>query len=325
MTSEKRMTSSLSTTPVDYADNYYDNYEAEELGAYAWDSPHWRNFFTGVADRIVGLLEPATALDVGCAKGLLVQALVSRGVDAYGRDISEYAVESAHPEVRDRLSVVSATEPIDRRYDLITCVEVLEHLSAEDAQTAIDVMCSATDVILFSSTPADFDEATHVNVHPTAQWAAWFAERGFYRRTDADATFLATWAVLFERADLSKRTIVERYESQFAPVNLEVIEKRRALLEAERRLAEALAAGGTNAVDDARLLERHSELTAIDHVVGLEATVARLEYDLKAARARVRRLRNQLGERNAQLSALRASRTWKIGRMITRPLGRLKG
>ncbi|MGY2874211.1 SAM-dependent methyltransferase [Marmoricola sp. URHA0025 HA25] len=325
MTSEKRVTSSLSTAPVDYADNYYNHYDVEELGAYGWDTPHWRNFFTAVADRIVGLLDPSTSLDVGCAKGLLVQALVSRGVDAHGRDISEYAVDSAHPDVRDRLTVTSATEPIEGRYDLITCVEVLEHLSPEDAQKAIDVMCAATDTILFSSTPADFDESTHVNVHPTPQWAAWFAERGFYRRVDADVTFLATWAVLFERADLTKRTIVERYESQFAPLNAEVIEKRRALLEAERQLTEAVAVGGAAATDDAGLLARHAELTAIDHVVGLEATAARLEYDLKAIRVRVRRLRKQLAERDAEIAALRGSRTMRIGRMFTRPLGRLKG
>lgn len=325
MTSEKRVTSSLSTTPVDYADTYYDNYDAEELGAYAWDSLHWRTFFTSVADRIVGLLAPSTSLDVGCAKGLLVQALATRGVDSRGRDISEYAVQNAHPDVRDRLSVASATEPIEGHFDLITCVEVLEHLSAEDAQRAMDVMCAATDRILFSSTPADFDESTHVNVHPTAQWAAWFAERGFYRRTDADVTFLATWAVLFERADLTKRTIVERYETQFAPLNAEVIEKRRALLDTQRRLSEIQSARGNVTPDDAGLLARHSELTALDHVLGLEATAARQGYELKAARARLKRLRERLEERDSEIAAMRGSRTWRIGRIFTSPLGRLKG
>src|SRR3954462_11620641 len=128
MTSENPVTSSLYTAPLDYADGYYDHYHADDEGAYGWETPHWRDFFTAVADRIVGLLDPSTSLDVGCAKGMLVQALASRGVDAHGRDISGYAVESAPPDVRARLTVTSATEPIEGRYDLITCVEVLEHL-----------------------------------------------------------------------------------------------------------------------------------------------------------------------------------------------------
>jgi 2-polyprenyl-3-methyl-5-hydroxy-6-metoxy-1,4-benzoquinol methylase len=325
MTSDKRVMSSLSTTSVDYADSYYEHYDAKELGPYSWESLHWRTFFGAVADRIVGLLEPKLTMDVGCAKGLLVQALAERGVDSYGRDISESAVESAHPDVRHRLSVASATEPIEGRYDLITCVEVLEHLSAEDAQIAIDVMCSATDRILFSSTPGDFDEATHVNVHPTAQWAAWFAERGFYRRTDSDVTFLATWAVLFERAELSKRSIVERYETQLAPMNTEIVEKRRALLETERQLSEAQAQRDSGGVDDAAILARHADLVAVDNVIGLEATVARLQDDLRNSRRRVQRLRDKVEDLSDELAATRSSRTWKVGRMITRPLGRLRG
>jgi hypothetical protein len=325
MTAEKRMTTSLPTAPADYTGAYYNHYDAPELGAYGWDTPHWRNFFVAVADRIVGMFAPATTLDVGCAKGLLVQALATRGVDSSGRDISEYAIANAHPDVRGRLSVASATEPIDGTYDLISCIEVLEHLSAEDAQTAIDLMCGATDRILFSSTPGDFDESTHVNVHPTAQWAAWFAERGFYRRPDADVTFLASWAVLFERADLTKRMIVERYERQFAPLNAEVIDKRRALLDAERVLSETVVDRGLVDTNDSALLARHAELVAVDNVIGLEATVARLEYDLRTARTRVKRLRERIEDANGELAALRSSRTWKVGRFFTRPLGRLKG
>lgn len=325
MTAENPALPDLSTASADYDGSYYNDAHLGALGDYSWESDHWRTFFTGVAERIVGLVEPRTVLDVGCAKGMLVQALASLGVDSHGSDISEFAVESAHADVKNRLAVASATEPITEHYDLITCIEVLEHMSASDAQRAIDNMCAATDRILFSSTPSDFAESTHVNVHPTAQWAAWFAERGFYRRTDTDASFLTTWAILFERADLTKRSIVERYESQFAPLNAEVIEKRRALLEANREASRTAAGRESVDIDDAALLARHADLVAIDHVIGLEATVARLEYDLRTARMRVRRLRDRVEDTSRELAELRSSRSWKVGRMLTRPLGRLRG
>lgn len=326
MTAEKPAVSDVATTSADYGGSYYNDAHLGGLGEYSWDSDHWRSFFTGVAKRIVGLVEPRTVLDIGCAKGLLVQALASLGVDAHGSDISEFAIASAHPDVAHRLTVASATESIEGRYDLITCVEVLEHMSPGDAQKAIDAMCEATDRILFSSTPADFHESTHVNVQPTAQWAAWFAERGFYRRTDADTSFLTAWAILFERDDPSRRTLVERYETKLSPMDLEVNEKRQALLEASRALAELQEHQGARVVDfeDQALLARHSELTAIDHVLGMEATVARLQHDLKTSRERIKRLRARIEERDREVAAMRKSRTWKVGRMITGPLGRFK-
>jgi hypothetical protein len=316
--------SDMSTTSSDFGESYFNDGHLGTSEDYSWESEHWRTFFSGVAERIVGLLAPATAWDVGCAKGLLVQALAERGVDSRGSDISEYAVKGAHPDVVDRLTVHSATEPIPGRYDLVTCVEVLEHMAPEDAQRAIDVMCDATDRILFSSTPNDFGEATHVNVHPTAQWAAWFAERGFYRDVDADVTFLAPWAVLFERVELPARSIVERYERLLAPVRDEVVEKRKALLDAQRRLADATVAPRTVEARDRSVQERHAALVARDHVIGLEAQVATLQFELRRVRDRLRRTRENLKKRNEELAALRASRTWRAGRILVAPLSKFK-
>jgi SAM-dependent methyltransferase len=323
MTADNRALGDLSTTPVDYDGSYYDS---GHLGAgdYGWDSDHWRSFFTGVAERIVGLVAPKNAYDVGCAKGLLVQALAELGVDARGSDISEYAIESAHPDVAGRLSLASAADPIDGRYDLVTCIEVLEHMAPDEAQKAIDSMCAATDTILFSSTPADFHESTHVNVHPTAQWAAWFAERGFFRRTDADTTFVTPWAILFERADLSMRSVVSRYEEKFAPLHAEVIEKRRALLEANRTISELKRVSREVASNDESILSRHAALIARDNVIGLEAQIGTLQNQLARARQRLVAARERLKQRNEELDALRRSRSYRVGRTLLKPASWLK-
>lgn len=317
--------SSAGTTSADYSSAYYDSYHSPGLhnASYDWDTPHWRTFFTGVAARLVAVTSPATSLDIGCAKGMLVQALAEQGVDSEGFDISEDAIAGAHEDVRHRLRVASATEPLTKRYDVISCVEVLEHLSPSDAQQAIDVICAATDLVLFSSSPADFEEPTHVNTRPTAQWVAWFAERGFFRRVDVDPTFLAPWAVVFERADLPARTIVERYESLYDPVRRELHVKKDALLETQRRLTQAIGAREVELDDDA-ILARHAELTARDNVMGLEARVATLQRQLHDSRDRVARLRERLRGATDEVAALRGSRTWRLGRMMTAPARRLR-
>ena len=225
------------TRSEDYSGTYYDHAHLGGYDNYSWDNEEWRRFFLSLAERIVGIANPRTVLDVGCARGLFVQALAARGVDASGIDISEHAVASAHADVRDRLRVASATEPLGGPYDLVSCIEVLEHLSPVDAQLAIDAITGAADLVLFSSSPGDHDEATHINTRPTAQWAAWFAERGFYRRTDVDLSFLSPWAVLFERDELTLHTLTQRYEHQLVALTTELVQKRQALLDSHRRIS----------------------------------------------------------------------------------------
>jgi len=175
---------SVGTEAEDYNATYYRSHLGTDE-PYEWASPHWRTFFTMVAERIRAVTNPSSVLDVGCARGLLVQAFCEQGIDAYGFDVSQHAIETAHPDVVSRLSVGSAEE-IAGSWDLITCIEVLEHMEPTAADRAIDSMCAASDRVLLSSTPFDFSEPTHINVREPAAWAASFAERGFFRRTDVD-------------------------------------------------------------------------------------------------------------------------------------------
>lgn len=330
--SETTTTSPGGTTAADYSENYYrHNCGSEEL--YSWSSPGWRAFFTGVAARVIATTGPAeSVLDVGCAKGLLVQGFVVAGsTGAEGFDLSDTAIGEADPEVRDRVRVASSTVPYGRRYDLITCVEVLEHLSPPDAATTIDNICAATDRVVLSSTPGDFDEPTHVNVHPVADWAAEFASRGFFRRTDIDLAFLSPWAVYFERAPLRPRDVVHRYEAAMYPLQQEVAAKRDVVLDLYRQLGER--------EDDAVVADlRHQLLILRDHAIGAEATVgtARAEVARAAAElARVaaknarlkdetRQLLDTLQEYADELEAVRASLRWRVGGTLMSPMAAVK-
>jgi len=224
----------VGTESGDYGDSYYGDYAG---GDYHGDSAHWSAFFGGVAAKIVRLFEPNTFLDAGCAKGLLVKAMVEHGVDAAGIDISEHAIANAEPSVRDLLAVGSLTSAIGRRFDVITCIEVLEHMSPADAECSLDNLVDATDLIVFSSTPRHYEDPTHINVRQPAEWSALFAERSFFRRFDIDLGFLSPWAVAYERRPLLPRDLVFAYENLQWPLRDEVNEKRQALLDKERLLA----------------------------------------------------------------------------------------
>ena len=195
---------------------YNAEYYHSGCGPIPYEEPeHWVNFFGMIADRIVADIHPKTVLDAGCAMGYLVAALRDRGVEAYGVDISAYAISKVREDLRPFCKVGSLTEPLPAglpdRYDLVVTIEVLEHLYAEDGRQAIRNLCQLTDKVLFTSTPDDFTEPTHVNVQQREYWCRAFFENGFMDDINYRPTYLTAHALLFRRSANIERQ-VEDYE-----------------------------------------------------------------------------------------------------------------
>jgi len=196
-------------------DNHNDGIETAEMYDKEYFEKHfnppynrsqarWFDFFNHIADELVRSLKPRTILDVGCAIGFLVEAFWRRGVRAYGIDLSEYAIDQVPEDLKGFCAVNSVLEPLPedfpRTYDLITCIEVLEHLSEDDGRVAVKNIASKTRCILFSSTPHDLTEPTHVNVRPVIYWLQSFAEVGFYPDLRFDASFVSPQAFLLRKS-----------------------------------------------------------------------------------------------------------------------------
>lgn len=298
-----------------YDEAYYATYESPYE-----QSPQWMALFHHFADRIVGVLNPTSVLDAGCALGLLVQTLRQRGVEAYGIDISEYAIAHVDPSVAEYCRVATLTETLEDRYDLITCIEVIEHLPADEAEVAIANLCSATDRVLLSSTPSGYEEPTHLNVQPPEYWTALFARHGFFRNLDLDTSFISPWAVLFERQreDLPER--VRAYDRSFWRQRDEILRLRTALLEASA----AESAGAPEPAEpvdpnpefvarieqlEADLLtERHNRLRSIDEAESATARMGAALGRIAELEAEIARL-TSLGDRHNDVVN---STTWRM-------------
>ena len=215
-------------------DQYY--YQFCCGGTYQRDRS-WLAFFGGVADRIVSDIRPRRVLDAGCAFGFLVEALRERGVEATGMDVSEYAINNVHPSIRPYCRQGSIADDIGGPYDLIVTIEVLEHMPAHEAERALQNMCACTSDVLFSSSPFDRSELTHINVQPPEYWAEQFARHGFYRDVDFDASFITSWAGRFRKRDEPVHRIVRDYERQFASLSIERNEIRKHALQLQAELA----------------------------------------------------------------------------------------
>ena len=217
-----------------YGAKYYANYWGSG-GPYERND-RWLRFFGDVADGLIRDFHPTSVLDAGCAMGFLVEQLRKKGVDARGFDVSEYAISQVDDSAAPYCKVGSVTDPIEGRYELITCIEVLEHLPPEQADTAIANLCSATDLIVMSSTPGDYGEPTHLNVMQPEDWAAKFAQNGFLRDLDRDLSYLSHWAAVYVRREEPQAETVRRYDRGWWRLRREVDEVRESLLAAQGAL-----------------------------------------------------------------------------------------
>ena len=212
-------------------------YYAHSCGRPYKRDAEWLAFFGGIAERIATEIRPQRVLDAGCALGLLVETLRDRGIDAYGIDISAFAIEQVHQPIKPFCRQGSVTEPFAERYDLIVWIEVLEHMSAPEAEAAIATFCAHSDDVLFSSSPFDFKEATHGNVQPPEYWASRFALHGFYRDVDFDASFITNWAVRFRKRNDPPHRVVADYERALSQVLIERNELRQKALETQAEMS----------------------------------------------------------------------------------------
>jgi len=175
----------------------------------------WLRFFSGIADRIAADIAPRRVLDAGCAMGFLVETLRDRQIDACGIDLSAFAIEQVHPPVKPFCRVGSITGDLGGDYDLIVSIEVAEHMPARAAEEALANICAHTTDVLFSSSPVDYREPTHVNVHPPEYWAEQFARHGFFRDVDYDASYILPWAARFRKRSEPMHRLVHDYERRY--------------------------------------------------------------------------------------------------------------
>jgi ubiquinone/menaquinone biosynthesis C-methylase UbiE len=122
-----------------YGQQYFDGPREVGYGGYRYDG-RW----IPVAEDMVrhfGLKAGDRVLDVGCAKGFLVKDLmkVCPGLEAFGLDISEYALMHCEPEVVGRLHLGSGDKlPFpDNSFSAVISLNTIHNFNRTDAIRAV--------------------------------------------------------------------------------------------------------------------------------------------------------------------------------------------
>jgi SAM-dependent methyltransferase len=176
-------------------------------GSYSdYDFESYRRYYRHYLEFFRRYFRPGERmLELGCAKGTLVASLCEGGFEAFGVDVSRYAVGSAPVEVRDRLRVVDldslgsdpqADSPIGSGYAAIVALGVLEYTAspsrvlhavaaAIDEQAATDRPC----LLIKTLTSTGSSDKLRVSCLPRSQWLATAEAHGFIHDVEASNEF----------------------------------------------------------------------------------------------------------------------------------------
>ncbi len=139
---------------------------------------------------------PRSLLDFGCGLGTWISSSIKNGVDdVFGVDGVDIPKEKLLFPA-DRFRVVDLRSPLDlgRRFDVVICFEVAEHLDSTFANVLVDTLVRHSDSVYFSAACPGQNGQNHIN----CQWPSWWQEifnaRG-YRCDDS-----VRWALWNEKA-----------------------------------------------------------------------------------------------------------------------------
>ncbi|MDB5443128.1 MAG: hypothetical protein JWP86_2646 [Phenylobacterium sp.] len=169
-----------------------------------------------------------SVLDVGCGAGAWLRAHQEAGVGTVLGIDGSYLDTALLLIDRAGFRPADITQPLNlgRRYDLVQCLEVAEHVPARAGPGLVDNLVRHGDHILFSAAVPGQGGKGHINERPLGYWRQLFAARG-YRAFDylrpriADQTQIEWWyrynTLLYVHEDAVGRLPAEVRRAELAP------------------------------------------------------------------------------------------------------------
>jgi SAM-dependent methyltransferase len=157
-------------------------------------SPHsTRGAAAALAVLLASERRPGSILDVGCGTGTWLRAALDLGIDdVYGVDGQGAAVSKLlFPRERFTLLDLRRRFDLGRRFDLVICLEVAEHLPADAAEPLVESLVMHGDRILFSAACPGQPGQHHINCQWPEWWQDIFNRHGF---ACADAIRWRMWS-----------------------------------------------------------------------------------------------------------------------------------
>jgi cyclopropane fatty-acyl-phospholipid synthase-like methyltransferase len=125
-----------------------------------------------MANVWIDYFKPEKVLDYGCGRGPFVSALTYFGVNCVGFDSSQIAVDSP---VFGAEGLLRSTLPDECSFDLVTCIDVMEHVPIElMVATLTEILSKSNKFALFSICMLDDPNFEKDETHVTKRSKEWW-------------------------------------------------------------------------------------------------------------------------------------------------------
>jgi SAM-dependent methyltransferase len=132
---------------------------------------------------LYSILRPTSVLDVGCGIGNFLKAFKELGVDqVLGIDGPWVDRTILHKNIQPEEFLEQDLDKVirtNKRFDLVLCLEVAEHLSPERAESLIGELVKAGRTIVFSAAIPGQGGTNHINEQWPEYWAGEFRKHRY--------------------------------------------------------------------------------------------------------------------------------------------------
>lgn len=135
-----------------------------------------------VAAIVSSYVRSHSVFDLGCGSGTFLKAFVDLGRDGAGCDLRPDLAREKGLTVFPADVCVALRH--GKRYGLLLCFEVAEHIPARFSGQLVRNCCALSDRILFTAAPPGQGGVGHINEQPRDFWEGLFRESGYILETE---------------------------------------------------------------------------------------------------------------------------------------------
>jgi SAM-dependent methyltransferase len=166
--------------------------------------------FDILSNKIIERINPKCLLDIGCAKGFLVDFFTKKSIKAFGIDISEYAINEAPENVKPFLKQVDLN--LDKLpfyesfFDTIVCMGTIEYV--QEQEFLIDeikrVLKKGGIILITTLNKIPTDDTLRVYFKTQKNWDETFKANEFICRHDLASKIFKEYIIQLNKFELFK-------------------------------------------------------------------------------------------------------------------------